>query len=63
MILPVDPIMTAVVVVGVVIYFALKGNSDCSKSHKDRSIYDIYKEIGEQSSEYMRYQKRLRNGQ
>ena len=57
--IPIDPIMAAVVVIGVFIYFALKGSSSPKK--EDKSIYDIYREIGEKSSEYERYQNRLRN--
>ena len=51
--------MAAVVVVGVLIYFALKGSGSSKKEEK--SIYDIYREIGEKSSEYERYQNRLSN--
>ena len=53
----IDPIMAAVVVIGVFIYFALKGSGSSKKEEK--SIYDIYREIGEKSSEYKRYQNRL----
>ncbi len=55
----IDPIMAAVVVVGVLIYFALKGSGSSKKEEK--SIYDIYSDIGEKSSEYERYQNRLNN--
>ena len=58
MMLPFDPIMMLVVVVGVFAYFALKGSG---AKKKEKSIYDIYKEIGEKSSEYGRYQERLRD--
>ena len=51
--------MAAVVVIGVFIYFALKGSGSSKK--KEKSIYDIYREIGERSSEYERYQNRLSN--
>ena len=54
-----DPIMMLVVVVGVFAYFAMKGRSSAKK--EDKSIYDIYREIGEKSSEYERYQERLRD--
>ena len=54
-----DPIMAAVVVIGVLIYFALKGSGSSKKEEK--SIYDIYRDIGEKSSEYERYQNRLNN--
>jgi len=63
MMLPVDPIATAVFVIGVFIYFAVKSASKSLKSHKDKSIYDIYKDIGEQSSEFKRYQERLSDSQ
>ena len=63
MMLPVDPIATAVFVMGVFIYFAVKSAGESLKSHKDKSIYDIYKDIGEQSSEYKRYQERLSDSQ
>lgn len=55
----IDPIMAAVVVIGVLIYFALKGSGSSKKEEK--SIYDIYRDIGEKSSEYERYQNRLNN--
>jgi hypothetical protein len=61
--LPVDPIAIAVFVIGVFICFAVKGSGESLKSHKDKSIYDIYKDIGEQSSEYKRYQERLSESQ
>ena len=57
--IPSDPIMAAVVVIGVLIYFALKGSGSSKKEEK--SIYDIYRDIGEKSSEYERYQNRLNN--
>ena len=53
-----DPILTPLIVLGVFAYFALKG-SGTKKTGK--SIYDIYKEIGEKSSEYERHQERLRD--
>ena len=56
MMIPIDPIMAAVVVIGVFIYFALKGNPS---KKEDKSIYDIYREIGENSSENKRYQRWL----
>ena len=63
MMLPVDSIAIAVFVIGVFICFAVKGAGESLKSHKDKSIYDIYKDIGEQSSEYKRYQERLSESQ
>lgn len=56
MMIPIDPIMAAVVVIGVFVYFALKGNPS---KKEDKSIYDIYREIGENSSENKRYQRWL----
>lgn len=53
-----DSILTPLIVLGVFAYFALKG-SGTKKTEK--SIYDIYKEIGKKSSEYERYQERLRD--
>ena len=55
----IDPIIAAVLVVGVFIYYALKGRGSSKKEEK--AIYDIYREIGEKSSEYERYQNRLNN--
>ena len=59
MMIPIDPIMSAVVVIGVFIYFAIKGSKYSKKD--EESIYDIYKKIGEKSSEYERYQNCLKN--
>ena len=41
--IPLDPIMAAVVVIGVFIYFSLKGRGSSKKEEK--SIYDIYRVI------------------
>ena len=57
MMIPIDPIMALVVVVGVFACFALKGSGSAKK--EDKSIYDIYREIGENSSENKRYQRWL----
>lgn len=59
MILTYDPILSLFVVIGAVVYYALK--SCGSPKEKEKSIYDIYREIGEKSSEYERYQNWLSN--
>lgn len=51
-----DPIASLIVVAGVFIYFACKGSGTSSKK-KERSIKDIYRDIGENSPEYNRYQR------
>ena len=48
--------MSLVVVVGVFVYFALKGNPS---KKEGKSVYDIYREIGENSSESKRYERWL----
>lgn len=50
-----DPIASLIVVAGVFIYFACKGFGTSSK--EERSIKDIYRDIGENSPEYDRYQR------
>ncbi len=56
MYLPVDPFISLVVVVGVFIYYACKGSGGSSKK-EEKSVRDIFRGIGEQSSEYQRYQR------
>lgn len=51
-----DPIASLIVVAGVFIYFACKGSGVSSKK-EERSIKDIYRDIGENSPEYNRYQR------
>lgn len=51
-----DPIASLIVVAGVFIYFACKGSGESSKK-EEKSIKDIYREIGENSPEYDRYQR------
>lgn len=56
MIMPFDPVLMLVAVVAIICYYALKGNGATQK--KDgKSACDIYREIGENSSEYGRYQQ------
>ncbi len=59
MMLPIDPIMSLVVIVAVFVYFTLRKTFKAIGSADDKSIYDIFREIGEQSTEYKRYQERL----
>mgnify|MGYP007069913986 FL=1 len=56
MMIPIDPIMSLIVVIGVFVYFALKGNPS---KKEGKSVYDIYREIGENSSESKRYERWL----
>lgn len=51
-----DPIASLIVVAGVFIYFACKGSGASSKK-EERSVKDIYRDIGEKSPEYDRYQR------
>ena len=62
MMLPYDSILLPIVVIAVFIYGAYKGKGESKKSHDDKSVYDIFREIGKQSSEYKRDQERLRDG-
>ena len=62
MILPGSPILYLIVVVGVFVYFAFKGGGSSTRK-EEKSIYDIYKEIGENSPEYKRYQSWLEKHQ
>lgn len=59
--IPIDPIMSAVVVIGVFIYFALKGNVSQKKKPMSNDEFIKWfrqKEI-ERSPENVRYQKWL----
>ena len=62
MILPGSPILYLIVVVGVFVCFAFKGSGSTARKEK-KSIYDIYKEIGENTTEYIRYQNWLEKHQ
>ena len=53
--IPFDPIMSMIVVIGVIAYYAVKHDSSSQK--KERSYGDILRDIGENTDEYKRYQK------
>ena len=55
-------ILYALFMIVVLFCYILFGGRSSSKKNEDKSIYDIYRSIGEKSSEYKRYQKWLRDG-